>query len=175
MTGGRLRRVRRWLDGTFCFTYGDGVADVNILDLIAFHRRQRVAATVTAVRQLGRFGSLNLQPGELRVRSLREKTSEEGILINGGFFVLEPEVIDYIDGDHSAFEQEPLKRLAAAGKLAAYHHEGFWQCMDTLADKHTLEELWSSGKAPWRIWDDKKAAEVVPHPATLPAQPAAKT
>jgi glucose-1-phosphate cytidylyltransferase len=166
MTGGRLKRVGRHLRSTFCFTYGDGVADVDISELIAFHRRQGALATVTAVHERGRFGALNLKPGEVRVQSFREKSREDGVLINGGFFVLEPEVLDYLDGDETIFEQEPLRRLTAAGKLVAYHHAGFWQCMDTLQDKHVLEELWSSGKAPWRLWTEPRG-EVVPHPAAL--------
>ena len=166
MTGGRLKRVRRWLGSTFCLTYGDGVADIDIGALIAFHRREGALATVTAVRQPGRFGALSLQPGDTRVRSFREKSLQDGVLINGGFFVLEPEALDYIDGDQTVFEQEPLKRLAATGRLAAYHHPGFWQNMDTLRDKHVLEELWASGAAPCCIWHDP-GSKVVPMP-TLP-------
>jgi glucose-1-phosphate cytidylyltransferase len=169
MTGGRLKRVRRFLDGTFCLTYGDGVGDVNIRKLIDFHRSQRALATVTAVRQRGRFGALSLHPSEARVEAFREKTIDDGIVINGGFFVLELEVLDYIDGDQTPLEEGPLQRLAADGNLVAYHHNGFWQCMDTLADKHVLEGLWASGKAPWRLWGAAEA-EVVPHPAAIAQQ-----
>jgi glucose-1-phosphate cytidylyltransferase len=154
MTGGRLKRVRRWVQGTFCLTYGDGVSDINIAELINFHRREGALATVTAVRQPGRFGALALKPGEVRVQGFREKSAQDGVLINGGFFVLEPEIFDYIEGDATVFEREPLQRLAANNALTAYHHHGFWQNMDTLNDKHLLEELWASGRAPWRIWRD---------------------
>jgi glucose-1-phosphate cytidylyltransferase len=171
MTGGRLKRVARHIDGTFCLTYGDGVANVDMRRLIDFHRHHGAIATVTAVRQRGRFGSLSLRPGETRVQGFREKTLEDGIVINGGFFVLEPKVLDYIDGDDTPLEQGPLQRLAGEGGLVAYHHDGFWACMDTLADKHTLEELWASGEAPWRVWG-RRDAEVVRHPAALAQQPA---
>jgi glucose-1-phosphate cytidylyltransferase len=156
MTGGRLRRVREHLDDeTFCLTYGDGVADVAIGDLIDFHRRSGALATLTAVQPPGRFGALTLRPGEDRIASFLEKpTTGDGgnaAWINGGYFVLEPEVLDHIDGDDTVWEREPLERLAKAGQLAAYRHEGFWQPMDTLRDRHVLEELWASGQAPWRV------------------------
>jgi glucose-1-phosphate cytidylyltransferase len=170
MTGGRIKRARRWLGNeTFCLTYGDGVSNVDIRALIEFHRRQEALATVTAVRQPGRFGALSIGPGEVRVRGFREKAPGDGALINGGFFVVEPEVFDYIDGDSTVFEQEPLRRLADEGRLAAFHHEGFWQNMDTLRDKHVLEELLASGDAPWQVW--KKPAELLSY-AAAPGQTA---
>jgi glucose-1-phosphate cytidylyltransferase len=156
MTGGRLRRVREYLgDETFCLTYGDGVSDVHIGDLIDFQRRSGAVATLTAVQPPGRFGALTLRPGEDRIASFIEKpTAGDGgnaAWINGGYFVLEPAVLDLIDGDHTVWEREPLERLAQAGDLAAYRHEGFWQPMDTLRDRHVLEELWASGRAPWKV------------------------
>ena len=149
-TGGRLRRVRQHLDReTFCFTYGDGVSDIDIRASIDFHRAQRTLATVTAVQPPGRFGALEL--AEDRVRAFAEKPRGDA-WINGGFFVLEPAVLDLIDGDATFWEQEPLERLAQDGQLSAFRHAGFWQPMDTLRDKHLLEELWSSGRAPWKVW-----------------------
>jgi glucose-1-phosphate cytidylyltransferase len=171
MTGGRLKRVRRWIQGTFCLTYGDGVGDINIAELIDFHRRERTLATVTAVRQPGRFGALALKPGEVRVQGFREKSAQDGVLINGGFFVVEPEVFDYIEGDHTVFEREPLQRLAFEGRLTAYHHHGFWQNMDTLHDKNLLEQLWATRNAPWQIWRDVNAP-VLPFAAARQAQAA---
>jgi glucose-1-phosphate cytidylyltransferase len=153
MTGGRLRRVREHLDGPFCLTYGDGVSDIDVTDLIAFHRAQGVRATVTAVQQPGRFGALDLSPDRTRVNGFREKSLTDGHLINGGFFVLEPEVLDLIDGDDTVWEQEPLHALTARNQLAVYHHKGYWQNMDTLRDKHVLQGLWDKGAAPWKIWD----------------------
>ncbi len=151
MTGGRLRRVRDYIDGeTFCFTYGDGVSDVAIDRLVAFHRAQKTYATLTAVQPPGRFGILSLEKD--RVVNFREKPEGDGAWINGGYFVLEPQVLDYIDDDASVWEQEPLKRLAQHNMLAAYRHAGFWHPMDTLRDRHVLEELWESGKAPWKTW-----------------------
>jgi glucose-1-phosphate cytidylyltransferase len=156
MTGGRLRRVREHVgDETFCFTYGDGVSDVNISELINFHREQKVLATLTATQPPGRFGALTLGSTETHVRSFCEKPGGDGAWINGGFFVLEPSVIDYIDDDSTVFEKEPLQRLADANALAAYKHRGFWQPMDTLRDKMTLEGLWASGTAPWKVWNDR--------------------
>lgn len=158
MTGGRLRRVREYVGGeTFCFTYGDGVTDVNIRELIDFHCEQKVLATLTATQPPGRFGALTLGSTETLVRSFSEKPGGDGAWINGGFFVLEPEVIDYIDDDTTVFEREPLQRLAQNNALAAYKHRGFWQPMDTLRDKMILEELWASGAAPWKVWDDTAA------------------
>lgn len=152
MTGGRLRRVRDYLqaDETFCFTYGDGVADVDIPALLEFHRSQGRLATVTAVQPPGRYGALAV--AEDRVLGFQEKPQGDGGWINGGFFVLSPQVIDYIAGDATTWEREPLERLAREGQLAAYCHRGFWQPMDTLRDKVYLEELWASGRAPWKIW-----------------------
>jgi len=152
MTGGRLKRVRKYLDDdSFCFTYGDGVADVDVTALVAHHRSHGRLATVTAVQPPGRFGSLKIV-GDSAVEGFQEKPQGDGIWINGGFFVLEPKVIDRIDGDASIWEQEPLRGLAAEGQLTAYHHNGFWQPMDTLRDRHKLEELWASGEAPWKAW-----------------------
>lgn len=148
-TGGRLARLRRWLqDGTFMMTYGDGVADIDIGRLVAFHKEQGRLATVTAVRPPARFGGLTFS-GHL-VREFLEKPQIGEGWINGGFFVLEPGVLDYIESDDMPFERRPLERLAEAGQLAAYHHEGFWQCMDTLRDVRMLNELWDGGSAPWR-------------------------
>ncbi|MDA8105728.1 MAG: glucose-1-phosphate cytidylyltransferase [Nitrospiraceae bacterium] len=154
MTGGRLRRVRDYIgDETFCLTYGDGVSDINVKQLIDFHGAQRTLATLTAVQPPGRFGAISLKHDQNIIMSFREKPQGDGAWINGGFFVLEPGVIDYIGGDATTWEQEPLKNLAHDGKLSAYKHSGFWQSMDTLRDKMYLEELWNSGKAPWKIWE----------------------
>ena len=152
LTGGRLKRVANYLKGEelFCMTYGDGVSDVNITELIAFHKSQKVKATLTAVLPPGRFGALGIQ-GD-KVNSFLEKPQGDGTKINGGFFVLSPDVIDYIAGDQTAWELEPLVRLAQEGELAAFVHHGFWQPMDTLRDKLNLEELWQSGSAPWKVW-----------------------
>lgn len=153
MTGGRLLRVKKYVetDDCFCFTYGDGLSDVNIRELIQFHRDQGKLATVTAVQPPGRYGALDLE-GPF-VRSFKEKPKGDGGLINGGFFVLSPKCIDLISGDQTTWESEPLSTLAAQGNLTAFRHEGFWQPMDTLREKNLLESLWSSGKAPWRMWD----------------------
>lgn len=149
-TGGRLRRVRRYLGNEpFCFTYGDGVADVDISGSIAFHRAHGRLATVTAVQPPGRYGALNMEGNS--VRRFEEKPSGDGAWINGGFFVLQPEAIDTIAGDHTAWEIEPLQELAARDELRAWQHRGFWQPMDTLRDKNHLEELWQAG-APWKHW-----------------------
>jgi glucose-1-phosphate cytidylyltransferase len=149
MTGGRLRRIRQYLnDEPFCFTYGDGVGDIDITEVIAFHRRQGTLATLTATRPPGRFGSLVTKND--RVLRFQEKPEGDGGWINGGFFVLSPKVIDYIDGDATTWEREPIERLAAEGQLSSYFHDGFWQPMDTLRDKNHLEELWATGTAPWR-------------------------
>jgi glucose-1-phosphate cytidylyltransferase len=152
MTGGRLKRVREYLgEGTFCLTYGDGVADVDVSGLIDHHRRHGRLATITAVQPPGRFGSLEIGSVEA-VLGFQEKPKGDGTWINGGFFVLEPAVIDRIEGDATLWEQEPLKGLAADGQLTAYHHHGFWQPMDTLRDRVLLEELWGQGRAPWKVW-----------------------
>lgn len=153
MTGGRLARVAEYLkdEEAFCFTYGDGVGDIEISTTLEFHRKHGKWATVTATYPPGRFGALALQ--NQQVMSFREKPKGDGTMINGGFFVLSPKVLSYIKGDSTIWEQEPLIKLAEAGQLMAYKHHGFWQPMDTLRDKHHLEELWSSGKAPWKKWD----------------------
>jgi glucose-1-phosphate cytidylyltransferase len=151
MTGGRLKRVADYLDGEdFCFTYGDGLADVNIADLVAFHRSQGSLATVTAVQPPGRFGQLKLD-GQ-KIVAFNEKPQGDGAWINGGYFVLSPKVVDFIDGDDTAWEVEPVARLAAQGNLSAFIHRGFWQPMDTLRDKTALEQLWDGGRAPWKVW-----------------------
>ena len=151
MTGGRLKRVRSYLGNEdFCFTYGDGVSNVDITELVAFHRKQKKLATLTGIQPPGRFGVLNLK-GE-SVASFEEKPHGEGAWINGGFFVLSPKVIDMIAGDATVWEREPMERLAHDGQLSAYLHPGFWHAMDTLRDRNHLEELWQSGKAPWKVW-----------------------
>ena len=152
MTGGRLKRVREHIGNeTFCFTYGDGVGDVNIKELIEFHKSQKTLATLTATQPVGRFGALSLKEHD-KVSSFREKEDLDGAWINGGYFVLEPEVINYIADDATVWEKDPLEKLAASEQLAAYKHYGFWQPMDTLRDKTYLNDLWSSGKAPWKVW-----------------------
>ncbi|MFQ5509655.1 MAG: glucose-1-phosphate cytidylyltransferase [Leptospirillia bacterium] len=153
MTGGRLKAVAGHLDGgDFCFTYGDGVSDVNIRESIEFHRNHGLAATLTAVQPPGRFGTLKMAGDGDRVESFEEKVAGDGGWVNGGFFVLSPKVIDYIDGPDTMWEKEPLERLAREGQMAAYRHNGFWTPMDTLRDKHHLEALWDTGKAPWKVW-----------------------
>lgn len=151
MTGGRLKRVKEYLgEDDFCFTYGDGVADVNISELIAFHRSQNKLATVTAVQPIGRFGALDLD-GDT-VRGFEEKPHGDGGWINGGYFVLSPAVLDNIEDDATMWERAPIEKLATSQQLAAYKHTGFWQPMDTLRDKVHLEELWSTGNAAWKKW-----------------------
>lgn len=151
LTGGRLLRLRAWLqEGTFMLTYGDGLSDIDLGALVAFHRAHGKAATVTAVRPPARFGALHIE-GERVVRFSEKPQSEEG-WINGGFFVFEPGVFSYLVDDRTTLEREPLERLAADGQLMAYRHEGFWQPMDTLRDKQHLEALWASGAAPWKKW-----------------------
>lgn len=153
LTGGRLKRVRDHIgDETFCFTYGDGVSDVNVTKLIQFHRSQGTLATLTAVQPPGRFGAIALAHEQTLITSFHEKPDGDGAYINGGYFVLEPEVIDYIADDSTTWEQEPLQKLAHLGQLAAYKHDGFWQPMDTLKDKNYLEDLWHQNKAPWKVW-----------------------
>ena len=153
MTGGRLKRVASYLQGedNFCFTYGDGVSDVNITQLIEFHRANGLQATLTATYAPGRFGALDIHPDQ-RITAFKEKPKGDGSMINGGFFVLSPSVIDYIDDDNCIWERGPMETLASQGQLAAYQHHGFWQPMDTLRDKNYLEELWQSGQAPWKVW-----------------------
>ena len=151
-TGGRLKRVARYLEGedAFCLTYGDGVADVNINESIRFHKQQGGLATMTAVQPAARWGALEIEG--TKITAFHEKKPGDGAWINGGFFVLSPQVLSYIDGDQTYWEREPLERLAAEGNLNAYHHTGFWQPMDTLRDKMQLEELWHKGDAPWKTW-----------------------
>jgi glucose-1-phosphate cytidylyltransferase len=153
MTGGRLKRVANYVknEEVFCLTYGDGVSDVNITKLIAFHKAQKVKATLTATVPPGRFGALDLHGS--KINCFMEKPKGDGSMINGGFFVLSPKVIDYIADDTTIWERTPLERLAAEGSLAAYQHNSFWQPMDTLRDKLYLEELWQSGNAPWKSWE----------------------
>ena len=152
MTGGRVKRIADYVkdDEAFCLTYGDGVSDVNITELLAFHKAQNVKATLTATIPPGRFGAVDLKGS--RVNSFMEKPKGDGSMINGGFFVLSPAVLDYIIDDNTTWEREPLEYLAKEGSLAAYQHHGFWHSMDTLRDKILLEELWQSGKAPWKVW-----------------------
>ena len=151
-TGGRLRRISKYLadEKTFCLTYGDGVSDVDITASIAFHAQHGKLATITAVRPFARFGGLRVDG--TTVTAFQEKPEGEGGWINGGFFVLSPAVIDEIDEDSTIFEQGPMQRLTAKGQVEAFLHRGFWQPMDTLREKHRLEELWSAGQAPWKIW-----------------------
>ena len=152
MTGGRLKRVASYIGKEdFCFTYGDGVSDLNIKDLIKFHKTQGTLATVTSVQPPGRFGSLDIEHG--KITAFKEKPQGNGSSINGGFFVLSPRVIDYISDDSTIWENEPLEKLAQEGQLSAYQHKGFWQSMDTLRDKIMLNELWATGKAPWMVWE----------------------
>lgn len=155
MTGGRLKRVGDYLkdEEAFCFTYGDGVGAIDITASIRFHQAHGKLATLTAAALPGRFGSLDLDHDKGTVRTFDEKPIGDGGMINGGFFVLSPEVLDYIEKDSTMWEQDPLRTLAHEGELMAYEHHAFWQPMDTLRDKHLLEELWQAGDAPWKIWD----------------------
>jgi glucose-1-phosphate cytidylyltransferase len=151
MTGGRLKRVSQYLENEdFCFTYGDGVSDIDITKLIAFHHAHKKLATVTAVQPPGRFGALDINGTS--VKSFIEKPHGDGMYINGGFFVLSPKVVELIKDDESIWEKEPIESLAKSGQLEAFVHSGFWQPMDTLRDKQNLEALWSSGEAPWKVW-----------------------
>ena len=151
MTGGRIKRVRDYVgDEDFFMTYGDGVASIDLAALLVYHRKQGRLATVTAVRPPGRFGALEIAEG--MVERFAEKPRGDGAFINGGFFVLSPQVIDYIAGDATVWEREPMVRLTQEGQLAAYYHEGFWQPMDTLRDRNQLDALWSSGQAEWKVW-----------------------
>jgi glucose-1-phosphate cytidylyltransferase len=152
MTGGRLKAIRPYLDEdeAFCFTYGDGVADIDIGALVAFHKAHGKRATITAVTPPGRFGAIEFDGA--MVKSFREKPAGDGGKINGGFFVASPSVLDLVGGADTIWEREPLERLAADGELAAFQHNGFWQAMDTLRDKLYLEQLWATGQAPWKIW-----------------------
>ena len=154
MTGGRLRRVREHVgDETFCLTYGDGVADIDLAGLVAFHREQQTLATLTAVQPEGRFGALLLHEDQTLIEQFKEKPHGDGAWVSGGFFVLEPDAIDYVEGDDTIWEEGPLRQLARDGQLAAYKHEGFWHAMDTLRDRVNLEAMWASNRAPWKVWD----------------------
>ena len=154
MTGGRIKRVEKYLENeTFMLTYGDGLANININELVKFHKNHRKYATLTSVQPLGRFGALKIDDKN-KVLNFTEKPIGDGSWINGGFFVLEPEIFDYINGDETYWEREPLENLAKNGQLAAYEHREFWKPMDTLRDKPELENLWKSGKAEWRVWDE---------------------
>ncbi len=153
MTGGRLKRVREHIGKeAFCFTYGDGVSNVNITELIQFHKDQGMLATLTAVQPEGRFGAISLGQEQTKISQFHEKPEGDGAWINGGYFVLEPDVIDYIADDAVMWEHDPLKKLAHDGQLSAYKHEGFWQPMDTLKDRNYLEKLWKDNSAPWKVW-----------------------
>lgn len=152
MTGGRIKRIQPYVkDEPFLLTYGDGVADVNIEELIRYHQKAGKYATLTAINPGQRFGVLDIDSANL-IRSFREKNNSDGGFINGGFMVLEPQVFDYIEGDETVFECQPLSRLAQDGQLRAYKHDGFWKCMDTQRDRDQLEELWAAGNAPWKLW-----------------------
>ena len=152
MTGGRLKRVSKYIENEdeFFFTYGDGVSDTNISETLKFHRSHKKMATLTATYPPGRFGALDIQAG--KIKQFKEKPKGDGALINGGFFVLSPKVLDLLEDDSTTWEQQPLNQLAERGELMAYEHHGFWQPMDTLRDKHYLEELWATKKAPWKVW-----------------------
>ena len=153
MTGGRLKRIQKYVGNETCMmTYGDGVSDVNLDALLKFHREHGKAATLTAIQPGGRFGVLDIDDSQT-VRQFSEKAKEDGGWINAGFMVLEPEAFSYIEGDQTYFEKEPLENMAKDGKLAAYRHEGFWKCMDTMRDKGMLDELWNKGNAPWKRWE----------------------
>ena len=155
MTGGRLRRVKDYLDGeTFCMTYGDGVSNIDITESVRFHKQEKRLATLTAVQPVGRFGAFTLGSDSTSISTFHEKPKGDGAWINGGYFVLEPGVIDYIAEDSTVWERDPLEKLAKEGQLSAYKHSGFWHPMDTLRDKMVLEEHWESGKAPWKVWED---------------------
>jgi len=149
-TGGRVKRVEKYLDKTFMLTYGDGLSDINLTNLLIFHNKHRKSATITAVQTPGRFGTLRMHG--TNVSSFFEKPAGDGFWINGGFFVLEPNIFDYIEGDNTAWENEPLQNLAKNGELEGYKHSGFWKPMDTLRDRYDLDTLWASEKAPWKVW-----------------------
>ena len=152
MTGGRIKRVKDYIGNEpFMLTYGDGVSNVDVNQLIDFHNNSSKLATITAIQPGGRFGMLDIDENE-QIKSFKEKSIEDGGWINGGFMVLNPEIIDYIDGDHTVFEREPLERVANEGQLNAFRHHGFWQCMDTMRDKDLLENLWRKNEAPWKVW-----------------------
>ena len=154
MTGGRIKRIKKFIGNkTFMLTYGDGVSDVNIEKLVDFHKKNRKYATLTAVQPPGKFGSLSFDNSD-KLKNFTEKPAGDGSWINGGFFVLEPEIFDYIEGDNTFWEREPLENLSKDGQLVAYKHNGFWKCMDTLRDKRELEEMWNSKNPPWKVWKD---------------------
>jgi len=154
MTGGRLKRVAEYLDDeTFYLTYGDGLADIDLADLTRFHHEHGALATLTAVQPPGRFGAFRLSEEQTMIERFREKPRGDGAWINGGFFVCEPAVLDYVQGDDTVWEQEPLRGMAEDGRLAAYRHRGFWHPMDTLHDRRVLEDIWADGDAPWKIWE----------------------
>lgn len=152
MTGGRIKRIQKYIDGTFMLTYGDGVGDVNIKELVDFHTKNNKLATLTSVQPPGRFGTLDIDDNN-RVHKFFEKPQGDGAWINGGFFVLEPEIFKYISGDETFWEREPLTQIALDGQLMSYQHCGFWQPVDTIREKNILEELWDAKKAPWKVWD----------------------
>ena len=154
LTGGRIKRVADLIGNeTFLLTYGDAVSDVNITELVKFHKKNKKLISMTAIQPDGRFGALDIDDAHI-VRSFNEKPKGDGTWINGGYFVCEPEVINYIGGDKTIFEQEPLSKLASEGKMVAFKHHSFWQCMDSMRDKNVLLDLWESGKAPWKLWED---------------------
>jgi glucose-1-phosphate cytidylyltransferase len=156
MTGGRIKRIKKYVENeTFMLTYGDGVADVNIGELVSFHKAHGKSLTVTAVQPTGRFGALSISDSH-EVTAFLEKPKGDGSWINGGFFVCNPDVFDYIEGDSTVWERDPLEHIANAGEMCAFRHYGFWKPMDTLRDKHELELEWNSGKAAWKVWDSKK-------------------
>ena len=153
MTGGRIKRVREYIGNeAFMLTYGDGVSDVDIKALVDFHKAHGKMATITAIQPGGRFGMIDINDDQC-INNFKEKSKEDGGWINGGFMVLDPEIIDYIDGDDTTFEAYPLETAAAEGQLKAFKHDGFWQCMDTMRDRELLEELWANDKAPWKVWE----------------------
>lgn len=155
MTGGRVKRIKEYIGNeTFMLTYGDGVSDVNIKSLLEFHKNHGKIATLTAVNIGQRFGVLDIDSNDESIRAFREKSDSDGSRINAGYMVLEPEIFDFIEGDATVFEKEPLEQVAKIGELKAYKHNGFWQCMDTQREKEKLERLWASGKAPWKVWKD---------------------
>ena len=152
MTGGRIKRIQKYVGNEeFMLTYGDGVSDINIVELLKFHRKSNKIATLTAVNMEQRFGVLDIGDEDI-IKSFREKNAGDENRINAGFMVLTPEIFDYIDGDNTVFEKEPLEKLAKNNQLTAYKHDGFWQCMDTKREKEKLESMWKSGKAPWKVW-----------------------
>jgi len=154
MTGGRIKRIEPYIDGTFCLTYGDGVGDIDVTALLDFHKNRGKKATLTAVQPPGRFGALAFESSDNRlIKTFEEKPEGDGSWINGGYFVLEPAIFEYLDGDATIWERDPLESLAKARELAAYRHPGFWRPMDTLRDKIELEEMWDSGEAPWKLWE----------------------